>query len=198
MLSKINQTSKTIREKNFSQRICTLKGGSSHLPLILLLCFSITNFSSKIFAQSANLDQIRNGSATSPLNPASWVNGNAGPSNAHFAEGYSIPYRMHITGLSLASHVLKIEWDTKDQNGHAIDYITHYNNLDNPPGSHQATFGHAPETINPTLGIAGLGALTTFPIPAPSASGSEIGGQPTASFNALPAPLKLMSIWGGT
>ena len=149
------------------------KSGLTYLPLILLLCFSITNFSSKIFGQAANIDQIRNGSATSPISPADWVNGNAGPSNAHYAEGYSIPYRMHVTGLTSGSHVLKIEWDTKDQNGHAIDYITHYNNMDNPTGSHQATFGHAPETINPTLGISGLGALSTFAIPAPSSTGLD-------------------------
>jgi len=163
----------------------------------MLLIF-LSGFSISVFGQAANIDQIRNGAAASPLNPADWVNGNAGPSNAHYAEGYSIPYRMHVTGLSSGSHVLVIEWDTKDQNGHAIDYITHYNNMDNPAGSHMATFNHAAEGINPTLGISGLGASSTFPIPAPSSVGSEVAGQPAASFNALAPGLRLMTIYGGT
>lgn len=166
--------------------------------LIALLFIHPFLFLSGAYSQSANLDQVRNGSAAAPISPATWVNGNAGPTNAHYAEGYSIPYRMHITGLSSGSHVLVIEWDTKDQNGHAIDYITHYDNMDNPVGSHMATFGHAPEVIDPTLGIAGLGAATTFDIPAPSSAGSEVAGQPTNSFNALDASLRKMTIYGGT
>src|SRR6188768_1152034 len=38
-----------------------------------------------------NLDQVRNGKGSAPENPAGWVNGNAGASNAHFVEGWSIP-----------------------------------------------------------------------------------------------------------
>src|SRR6476660_9170534 len=47
---------------------------------------------------SADLDQGENGSASSPKT-IFWQNGNLGPSGAHFAEGYSIPYRMRISGL---------------------------------------------------------------------------------------------------
>jgi hypothetical protein len=79
-----------------------------------------------------------------------------------------------------------------------MDYITHYQNLDNPAGSHLSTFGHGPETINPTLGTAFAGAPTLFPIPAPSSVGSEVAGIPTSSFNALPgADIRKMAIWGG-
>src|SRR5262245_1672592 len=99
MHSKINKSPKASQKRDFSERIYTLKSGITHLPLIFLLCFSITNFSSKTFGQAANIDQVRNGSAASPVNPGDWVNGNAGPSNAHFAEGYSIPYRVSITDL---------------------------------------------------------------------------------------------------
>ena len=166
---------------------------TSSLLLIPLLFYSISTFGQN---PAGNLDQIRNGSAASPDDPANWVNGNAGPSNAHFAEGYSIPYRLHITGLSSGSHVAIIEWDTKHGNGHAIDYITHYSNLDNPAGSHQATFKHDAEIIDPTIGISGLGAVSTFPILPPSSVGSERAGQPTASFNALGATD--MTIYGGT
>ncbi len=208
MLSKISKSPKTIQKRGFSQWIFTLKSGLTHCPLIFFLLFSVTNFSSKSFGQAANLDQIRNGSATSPISPADWVNGNAGPQNAHFAEGYSIPYRVSVTGLagnSATVHHLIIEWDTKHGNGHALDYITHYQNLDNPTGSHAATFGHVPEVINPTLGTAFAGAPTLFQIPAPSSAGSEVAGQPTTSFNNLPTAaftnnpdITKMAIWGGT
>ena len=50
-------------------------------------------------AQAANLDQIRNGSSGSPNNPVNWVNGNANSSQAHFVEGWSMPYRMQLTGF---------------------------------------------------------------------------------------------------
>src|SRR6478672_9914609 len=96
-------------------------------PFIFILIISLTP---KVYGQAVNLDQIRNGPlgvySTTPT--ADWVNGNAGPSNAHFAEGYSIPYRASVTGLignSQTVHHLQIMWDTKHSGGHAIDYITH-------------------------------------------------------------------------
>jgi hypothetical protein len=171
--------------------------------------FGLLLSSSPAFSQSANLDQIRNGmlGVYSPTPVADWVNGNAGPSNAHFAEGYSIPYRVQVSGLvgnSSTVHHLIIEWDTKHGNGHAIDYITHYQNLDNPTGSHLVTFGHGAEEVTPTLGTVFSGAPTQlFQIPAPSSAGSEKPNQPTLSFNALVArtgfaDITKMAIWGGT
>ena len=141
---------------------CTIKHPTNTvskclLNLKTLLIPLLTILSIQAFGQAADLDQVRNGSATARISPADWVNGNAGPSNAHYAQGYSIPYRMKISGLvgnANTIHELVIEWDTKDQNEHALDYITHYSNMDNPTGSHQATFGHAPEVIDPTIGTA--------------------------------------------
>jgi hypothetical protein len=164
--------------------------------------------SAQTFGQSANLDQIRNGPlgvySTTPT--ADWVNGNAGPSNAHFAEGYSIPYRMRVDGLvgtASTTHTLIIEWDTKHGNGHALDYITHYQNLDNPAGSHSATFGHGPENVVPTLGTSFSGAPALWDIPAPSSTGSEVAGQPTTSRNNLPGRtgntnINKFASWGAT
>jgi hypothetical protein len=163
---------------------------------------------SQASGQSADIDQGQNGSATSRTSPVSWINGNLGPSGAHFAEGYSIPYRMKIASLvgnSSTVHHLIIEWDTKDQNGHALDYITYYNNMDNPSGSHQANFSHATETIDPTFGTAFSGAPTLFQIPMPSSIGAEVSGMPGQSFTDLPgagrsnnANATKMAIWGGT
>ena len=53
---------------------------------------------------AADLDQCRNGSAASPNDckdfggNTGWVNGNAGASNAHYAEGESISYRAYVSG----------------------------------------------------------------------------------------------------
>ena len=63
-------------------------------------------------AASADLWQARNGIPAAPNDPVVWVKGNSGPANSHYAEGYSIPYRLVATGLSRGYHQLVIEWDT--------------------------------------------------------------------------------------
>jgi len=149
---------------------------------------------------AANLDQLRNGAAGSPIDPANWVNGNIGKMTGHYVESYSIAYRAVMTNLPDDGTVitLVIGYDIKHSDKHAIDYLTHYDRIDDP--SHMGVFGHPPETIDPTIGVTGVsGAPThTFTIPAPSSVGSPVPGQPTDSYNALPAAEVLMSIWNGT
>jgi hypothetical protein len=144
--------------------------------------------------ESADLDQVRNGSAASPDVTNLWANGAAVESQAHYAEGMSIPYRMRldnlidIAGKPSGQHELIISWDITKGGKHAIDYITSYNNIDYPVGTHQAAFGHGPEPIDPLSGtpiVTGMGPASTYPIPAPSSAGSPVTGQPTASFNSL-------------
>ena len=149
------------------------------------------------FAKAAgNLDQARNGSAASPTTPVDWVNGNAGASNSHYREGYSIPYRLILTGLAAGPHNVVIEWDIRNNGKNAIDYITYYDRLNSP--SHQAVFGHAAEVIDPTLGFVGLGAATGTAIPAPSSAGSTVAGQPATSFGLLPAGERNMTSYNTT
>lgn len=150
--------------------------------------------------QTANLDQIRNGLGATSVTPSvAWVNGNLNASQAHYAEGWSIPYRMVMKNLTTGAHELIIEWDIKHSGKNALDYITSYDNMDNPGGSHNATFGHTQETIDPTIGVSGLGTPTTFEIlPAPSSAGSPVTGMPTNSFNALPATKRNLTIYNGT
>ena len=121
---------------------------------------------------SGNLDQVRNGTAASPIDPPDWVNGNAGASNAHYREGESIPYRLRLDGLSIGSHTVVIEWDTRHSSVNAIDYITYYDRI--------------AETVQPLLGLSGsYGSPAFFPIPAPGlTNGATIA---TNSFNALSA-----------
>jgi len=145
---------------------------------------------------AANLDQVRNGAAGSPVSPGNWVNGNAGPSQAHYVEGFSIPYRVVMTDLPLATPItLTMGFDIKHSNRHAVDYLTHYDRLE----PHVATFGHAAEVIDPLIGVSGVSVtIDTEPIPVPDTTNSPVPGQPAISFNALPAGERVMTLFGGT
>ena len=71
------------------------------------------------WAATADLWQARNGTPTLPTSPVEWVRGNASPANSHYIEGYSIPYRMVLSGLTNGPHTLVIEWDTRLSGKHA-------------------------------------------------------------------------------
>src|SRR6185295_15873901 len=122
-----------------------------------------------------------------------WVNGNAGSSNAHYAECNSVPYRMVITGLLPGTHTVDIGWDIKSGGSNAIDFITHYNRLQ-PHGQ----FNHSPEVVNPLKGLSGINAVPiTYPIPAPLSNMVVMCTgltEPLNGFNILPANEKLMTM----
>ncbi len=152
-------------------------------------------------APSADLDQCRNGPADKPVNCTgdAWVNGNVGAQQGHLAEGYSIPYRARLEQLPPDTKIsLVLGYDVKHSDKFAIDYLTYYQRLDSPPGSHLLTYGHNPETVDPTSGVAFTGPTTTFPLPAPSSAGTPVDDQPNASFNNLTAAEKNMTLFGGT
>ena len=152
------------------------------------------------FKAAANIDQVRNGGvgcdATVPNScndPADWVNGNAGASNAHYQEGQSIPYRLVMTGLSLGNHSVVIQWDVKHSSANAIDFITHYQRINESvqpcgPSNH-------PEDIVPGCNPA---SFTTFDIPAPTGVNSPVAGLPQNAFNALPVAQRRMTMYNGT
>ncbi|MBU3823119.1 hypothetical protein KO566_13735, partial [Flavobacteriaceae bacterium XHP0103] len=157
--------------------------------------FSFNGYSQQ---PAANLDQVRNGAANSVNDPGNWVNGNAGSSNSHYAEGMSIPYRARLTALPAGTSVtLTLEYDVKHSSRHAIDYLTHYDRI----GPHEIAYGHAAEEIDPTIGTSfteGVGA-TTFAIPSPPVLNSSVPGQPTASYDVVSgAGAAYMTMWGGT
>lgn len=181
--------------------------------LFSLYLVSFFFFSFNAFGQAGDVSQIRNGPADNPTknffstfpNP-DWVNGNAGASNAHYREGMSIGYRSLITGVTAGvCYEYILEYDTY-HGAMAIDYLTHFQRLE-PHGP----FNHSAEVIDPRIFksgnkeyILGVVSTNTFTIPAPAASGiasgstKNIAGQPTASYNALPAAEKLMTIYNGT
>ena len=135
-----------------------------------------------------NLDQVRNGSAASPVvppTPAPWVNGNAGASNAHYAEGWSIPYRCVIENLvGTGQRSVDIEWDIRQSSSSAIDFITNYDVLDYPAGSHVSNFGHIQEVINPlTSEYASVSQGSSATILAPTLPAGAV----TTYYNTLMA-----------
>jgi hypothetical protein len=163
----------------------------------------------KLLSQSGDLDQVRNGPANDPSknfydnfpNPT-WVNGNAGASNAHYVEGHSIGYRSLITGATPnLQYEYIIEYDTKHSGRMAIDYLTHFQRL-----LPHNQFGHAAEVLNPRILESGsveylfnVKDSNTFPIPAPNQTNpnTPVAGMPQNSFNALSANEKLFTIYNG-
>jgi hypothetical protein len=152
-----------------------------------LLSLVFLFFSLGTFAQSVNLDQVRNGSAASPESPGNWANGNLGPTQAHLAEGFSVPYRVILSDMPAGESVtLTIAYDAKENGKHAIDYLTHYDRSE----PHFLAFGHSSrEIIDPTIGVSGINAGSTadnrFDIPTPPGSSTPLAGQPTASHLAV-------------
>ncbi len=146
---------------------------------------------------AANLDQVRNGAAASPVDPGNWVNGNLGAQQSHYAEGMSVAYRAILTDMPPATVVnLTLEYDVQHSQKLALDYLTSYDRLE----PHQLTFGHTSEEIDPTIGIAGFMEPEddTEPIPVPGVSNSPVAGQPAASFNNVSnGGQAYMSMWNG-
>jgi len=150
-----------------------------------------------------NIDQVRNGSATSPVVPptvAPWVNGNAGASNAHYAEGYSIPYRVVIENLvGTGARSVDIEWDIRQSNSSAIDFITNFDFIDYPAGSHVSNFGHDKEVLNPLLESGTYTSGSSITILAPNFAGAPAAV--TTYYNAVMAtsntsgPANQISVW---
>ncbi len=148
---------------------------------------------------SADLSQVRNGGVgcdktvpNSCDNPADWVNGNAGASNAHYQEGQSIPYRLVMQNLPLGANTVVIEWDVRHSSANAIDFITHYQRI----GESVQPCGPAnhPEDL-----VAGCNPanFTTFDIPAPTGVNSPVPGLPQTIFNSLPVAQRRMTMFNG-
>src|SRR5688572_22597033 len=101
MVSKINQSPKTIQKRSFSKWIHMLKSGLTQLPLISLLIFSITNFSSQTYGQSIDFKQAQNGDPAAF--PVDFTNGILNATQTTYYEGLGIPQRMIFTGLDPAA-----------------------------------------------------------------------------------------------
>ena len=146
-----------------------------------------------------NLDQVRNGKGSAPEDPAGWVNGNAGASNAHYVEGWSIPYRVSITDLALGAHSLDIEWDIRHSGANAIDFVTNYDMINYPASSHLFNFGHGPETVNPLTEAGSWASGTSSVLPAPSLPAGAVTTyyNQVMTYSNASGDANKFSIWNG-
>src|SRR5215831_449749 len=91
-----------------------------------------------------------------------------------------------MTELTPGPHVVVIEWDIVNNGRNAINYLTYYRRI--------------AEQIDPLSGLSGsFSAPLTTQIPTPVPSLMVDGTpEPQASFNALPAGERLMTIYNGS
>ena len=135
---------------------------------------------------AGDLDQCSNGSSALPVpcTGTAWQNGNLNSNQAHYTEGDSAPYRIVLTNVpTTGTNTLVIEYDIMNSSKHAIDFLTSYDRTET--------------TANPCSGILPCVAGTAVAIPAPSSVGSPVVGMPTASFNAIAAADKKVSVFNG-
>ena len=188
-----NNNPETTQRNLFYSR--TWSGFSESLEKGLILCSFIVCIVMQANGQSASLDQVRNGPALSPVSPGAWVNGNVNASQAHMVEGYSVSYRMQVTGLTSGAHRLDIAYDTRVSSKNAIDYLTQFNRIE----PHITQFGHPAEVIDPLISTGLISpSVITFPIPVPGVTKMVNGvPQPQTSFNALLAAKRAMTMFNG-
>ncbi|PLW98392.1 MAG: hypothetical protein C0591_04490, partial [Marinilabiliales bacterium] len=174
--------------------------------LVLLTFCCLIFFGNNLNAQSADLDQVRNGTVLSPVSPGDWVNGNAGAQNSHYVEGMSIPYRCVMEDLPPADennpHWIIIEWDIRSSapggnspGKNAFDFLTVYDNLEP-----HYIFGHGgAEVIDPLIVVTGNGpSINTLKFPRPNSTGGDVEGQPGDTWDELSDEMLSMTIFGGT
>jgi hypothetical protein len=170
---------------------------------------------------AVDLDQCRNGGLVvdgvqtsiqctgNGSGSSGWVNGNAGASNAHYAEGESISYRARLSGLKTNDQVVLIMgYDVVHGGTHAIDFLTGIDRWQPP----ETTAADKPDLPCSTVGSCTDPAdRLEAPIPAPTtnvqvdtsktlANGCQVAGsgatqQPVTSFNAIPAAERNMEFF---
>ncbi|WKZ29124.1 MAG: hypothetical protein QY323_00175 [Patescibacteria group bacterium] len=136
---------------------------------------------------SADLDQCSNGPVSTPndCTGSAWQNGNLNSNNSHYAEGQSAPYRVILENIPTTGTItLVIEYDIKHSGKHAIDYLT--------------SFDRTESTASPCDNVSPCSLSGTAAFPAPSSTNSPTSGQPTTSFNALPASERALSMYNAS
>ena len=166
----------------------------------LAMLLAITPLHAQKNKPSANIEQLRNGSLNTPIDPGIWVGGNLGSSNSHYAEALSAPYRVVMTKIAPSTTVtIMVEYDVQHSGKLALDYLTSYDRLE----PHSLNFGHNQEEVNPTIGTALFQSppetpTDIFQIPAPSVLNSPVADQPVNSYNNVAGDGQAeMAIWNG-
>lgn len=157
-------------------------------------------------ASAATPEQCRNGAAASPSGcfvvggNSGWVGGNAGQSNAHWAETQFVSYRMLLTGLpgdGTTVHTLVIGFDVFENDRHATDYLGTFDFTESNSD------GIATTGSNPCVGVAGAhcSGASGYPEASGPPSPSDTEPTPTEVEPGLVNPNGqipgVFSIWGG-
>src|SRR5262249_46233050 len=122
-----------------------------------------------------------------------WVNGNAGPENAHFVEGYSIPYRATISNIPAGANLVTVTigWDIRNSGATAIDFLTSGDSARLNDPSHQDAFGHPPETFDDTVGTGVSGSAVNVLLQCPANATAN------AACLAIPTAERQLHLYGG-
>ena len=143
-----------------------------HLPLtylrivVAIAVSFLLSSSFTVYGQACQFQQGQNGGVGLPVeSPVQFERGNSNGSKSHFAEGYSVPYRIEFTTLEAnQQYRVRIAFDVKKNGRVAFDYITGFQNL-------QLSASLPPELVNPLVGT-GLQNLSGI----------------SSSFLAIPSP----------
>ena len=138
-----------------------------------------------IYGQACQFQQGQNGGVGLPVvSPIQFERGNSNGSKSHFAEGYSVPYRIEFTTLEAnQQYRVRIAFDVKKNEKVAFDYITGFQNL-------QLHRSLPAELVDPLLGtgLASLSGISNsfLAIPSPTfTTSTSFNSTASTSFNQL-------------
>ena len=139
----------------------------TYLRIVVAIAVSFLLSSSfTVYGQACQFQQGQNGGVGLPVvSPVEFERGNSNANKSHFAEGFSVPYRIEFTTLEAnQQYRVRIAFDVKKNGSVAFDYITGFQNL-------QLSTSLSPELVNPLVGT-GLQNLSGI----------------SSSFLAIPSP----------
>ena len=139
----------------------------TYLRIVVAIAVSFLLSSSfTVYGQACQFQQGQNGGVGLPaVSPVEFERGNSNGNKSHFAEGFSVPYRIEFTTLEAnQQYRVRIAFDVKKNGRVAFDYITGFQNL-------QLSALLPPELVNPLVGT-GLQNLSGI----------------SSSFLAIPSP----------
>jgi hypothetical protein len=145
-----------------------------------------------------SLNQCRNGEPAVPVDPCVWHNGNLNPSNSHYSESESVPYRATLTKVPASEkHYIRIQYDFTAGGIFAFDYLTLYDRTESPgpcvdlPSGVETTWG--PSACPPSGRSTDTASIPSDPF-------DPDGGGPLPAVSAIDLPQvdREIEIRGGT
>ena len=162
-----------------------------HLPLtylrivVAIAVSFLLSSSFTVYGQACQFQQGQNGGVGLPVvSPVEFERGNSNANKSHFAEGFSVPYRIEFTTLEAnQQYRVRIAFDVKKNEKVSFDYITGFQNL-------QLRQSLPSELVDPLVGtgLASLSGISSsfLAIPAPTfTTNTSFNSTASASFSQL-------------